>query len=73
MEATLKVNGITVVGPVSEAFKQILTPDALKFVGELAREFEPRRRELLERRTEVQKAIDSGTVSRFSDRNPTYP
>ncbi len=65
MAATLKVNGITVVGPVSEAFKQILTPDALKFIGELAREFEHRRRELLVRRTEVQKAIDSGTLPDF--------
>ena len=60
MEATLKVNGIEVLGPVTDTFKQILTPEALKFVGALAREFEPRRKNLLERRKAVQKDIDSG-------------
>ena len=65
METTLKVNGIAVLDRVSEAFKQILTPEALRFVGELAREFEPRRKELLERRKVVQKAIDSGKFPDF--------
>jgi len=65
MEATLKVNGIEVVGPVSDEFKQILTPEALQFVGALAREFDARRRELLERRKAVQKEIDSGKFPDF--------
>ena len=65
MEATLNVDGIEVFGPVSNAFKQILTPDALQFVGALAREFEPRRQELLERRKAVQKDIDSGKFPDF--------
>ena len=65
MEATIKINGIEVIGPVSEAFQQILTPEALQFVGALAREFESRRKELLQRRIEVQKAIDGGSFPDF--------
>ena len=65
MAATLNVDGIEVIGPVSDAFKQILTPEALQFVGALAREFEPRRQELLERRKAVQKDIDSGKFPDF--------
>ena len=65
MDATLKANGVEVFGTVSEAFKQILTPEALRFVGELALEFETRRRELLERRKAVQRAIDSGKLPDF--------
>jgi len=65
MEATLKVNGIEVFGPVSDEFKHILTPEALKFVGALAREFDSRRKELLERRKTVQQDIDSGKFPDF--------
>lgn len=65
MEATITVNGIEVFGPVSEALQQIFTPEALRFVGGLAREFESRRKELLERRKDVQKAIDGGKFPDF--------
>ena len=65
MEATLRVDGIEVSGPVTEAFGQILTPEALQFVGALAREFDGRRVDLLERRKQVQQAIDSGQFPDF--------
>ena len=65
MDATSGVNGIAIFSPVSEEFKQILTPDALNFIGEMAREFETRRKELLARRKDVQKAIDSGKLPDF--------
>jgi malate synthase len=39
-----------VVGPMEDRFEEILTPSALAFVGELQREFGPRRTELLARR-----------------------
>lgn len=65
MAPTIKINGIEVFGPVSEEFQRILTPDALRFVGELAREFESRRKELLERRKDVQKDIDGGKFPDF--------
>ncbi len=38
----------------------IVTPDALDFLQGLARRFGPRRKELLQRRTEVQRAIKDG-------------
>ncbi len=67
MEATLGVDGVEVFGPVTDAFGQIVTPEALEFVGVLAREFDGRRVELLERRREVQKAIDGGQFPDFLD------
>jgi malate synthase len=65
MEASIRVDGIEVKAPVPEAFQQILTPEALRFVGGLAREFETRRNELLQRRKAVQQAIDGGTLPDF--------
>jgi malate synthase len=65
MDTTLKVDGIEVVGPVTEAFARILTPEALKFVGNLVREFEPRRKELFERRKEIQDNITGLNCGRW--------
>ena len=65
MEATLQANGVEVMGPVTGSFRTILTPEALSFVGDLARAFEARRRELLERRKTVQAAIDAGKLPDF--------
>jgi malate synthase len=44
---------------------EILTPEASRFLTKLAREFEPRRRELLERRQTRQKEIDAGVMPDF--------
>jgi malate synthase len=44
---------------------EILTPEALAFVELLQRELGPRRRELLERRAERQRELDSGTKPDF--------
>ncbi|MGD8285264.1 MAG: malate synthase A [Desulfobacterales bacterium] len=65
MNATVKTNGIEVTGSATAEFAKILTPEALKFVGSLAREFEMRRRELLERRQKVQAEIDNGALPDF--------
>ncbi|MEN8690382.1 MAG: malate synthase A, partial [Desulfobacterales bacterium] len=54
------VAGIEVTGPVSAEFSQILTPEALAFVGGLARKFDTRRKELLDRRQQVQADINAG-------------
>jgi malate synthase len=45
--------------------ERVLTPSALDFVGELARRFEPRRRELLERRRDVRRQLRSGYLPAF--------
>ena len=43
----------------------ILTPEARRFLTKLAREFEPRRRELLQRRQARQRQIDAGVMPDF--------
>ncbi|MDQ2744303.1 MAG: malate synthase A [Chloroflexota bacterium] len=57
--------GVEVTGPLSQEYAEILTPEALAFIAGLAREFEPRRRELLRRRQEVQARIDEGWTPDF--------
>ena len=44
---------------------RILTPEASRFLTQLARRFESRRRDLLERRQMRQREIDSGTLPEF--------
>ncbi len=57
--------GIIIKAPVSGAFREILTPEALSLIGTLAREFDGRRISLLERRKKVQADIDSGKFPDF--------
>jgi malate synthase len=57
--------GIEITTPVSDAFAEILTPDALAFVAKLAHAFSATRQELLQKRTERQAAIDAGQLPDF--------
>lgn len=57
--------GLEILGSVSDAHRDILTPDALEFFCALQREFNPRRVELLEQRKVRQKAIDRGELPTF--------
>ena len=64
--------GVTVSGPVTNAFAQILTPEALAFVARLHRQFESRRRELLARREELMRTIArTAEEGRLADEDPT--
>src|SRR4051812_29865733 len=54
-----------VLGEVTNQFAEILTPEALGFVAELHRRFEPRRKELLARRAKRQKEFDAGVQPDF--------
>ncbi|MDX1406148.1 MAG: malate synthase A [Woeseiaceae bacterium] len=58
-------SALEIVGPVDDGYAAILSEDALGFVGALCREFTPRVRELLERRTARQKEIDGGKLPDF--------
>jgi malate synthase len=49
----------------NEIETQILTPEASRFLTRMAREFEPRRRELLERRRTRQMETDAGALPGF--------
>ena len=59
------LDGIEIRGPIAENFSEILTPDALRFVARLQREFNGRRKELLERREKRQAEIDQGKKPDF--------
>lgn len=65
MEPTIASDGVTVHGPLEDRFSDVLTPAALSFLATLAREFEGRRRSLLERRRAVQAEIDAGKLPDF--------
>src|SRR3954467_7770655 len=57
------VSGVEILGPVEGRFDEVLTEDAVGFVAELHRRFEPRRRELLEaRRERMRKLHEGGTL-----------
>ena len=57
--------GIEIKGEYSAQFVEILTPEALKFVAKLQREFNSRRLTLLKKRQEKQAEIDSGIMPDF--------
>src|SRR4051794_31006570 len=52
--------GVQVSGDLTDAAREILTPDALAFLAKLQRAFNARRKECLERRQERQAALDRG-------------
>jgi malate synthase len=56
---------LDVLGPIGPGFADILTPGALRFLTLLAREFEPRRQELLARRVERQQRLTAGELPDF--------
>ena len=57
--------GISITQPIPPGGEEILTPEALTLVAELHRKFNPRRKELLERRIKRQAEIDGGTLPDF--------
>src|ERR1700736_2868677 len=59
------LDSIEIKGPIAENFSEILTPDALRFVARLQREFNGRRKQLLERREKRQAEIDQGKKPGF--------
>jgi len=56
---------VEIRGPLTDAYKEILTDEAVAFVASLARKFEARRQELLARRQVRQQAIDAGQFPDF--------
>src|SRR5688572_4303379 len=59
------VRGVEVVGPPVPGSERVLTPDALAFVADLHRRFNPTRQTLLARRAERQRRIDGGEMPDF--------
>ena len=65
LNPSLAEDGLELKGPVPPAFGEILTVDALRFLGKLAREFEGRRQALLQARKARQKELDDGKIPDF--------
>ena len=59
------MEGMATLATRNEVETQILTPEATRFLTKLAREFESRRRELLQRRQTRQREIDAGKMPDF--------
>jgi malate synthase len=57
--------GLEIAGPLNPRTVEILSPAACAFLGDLFRRFDPRRRELLERRAARQREIDAGKMPEF--------
>jgi malate synthase len=58
-------NQFEIKGPLSGEHSAILTPQAAEFITRLSLAFEPRRQELLDRRTARQREIDAGKMPDF--------
>src|SRR5579864_1674138 len=64
--ATPSINvNLEVTGPVSGAYREILSVEALEFLAHVAKQFEKRRIELLARREARQRELDSGKLPNF--------
>jgi malate synthase len=59
------VSGVEILGSVEGPFGEVLTEDSVRFVAELHRRFDGRRRELLERRRERHRELDQGGTLDF--------
>ena len=58
-------SGIQVTGKTTPEAAEILTPEALAFMADLAREFEHTRRTLMQARAARQEEIDAGAIPDF--------
>jgi malate synthase len=65
LNTPLTPTGVEVKGPVTGQYADVLTEQALAFLAQLARKFENRRRELLERRAVRQREISAGHLPDF--------
>lgn len=52
--------GVQIKAPVKGRFMEIVTPEAIAFLVDLHRKFNPRRKELLAARVERQRRLDAG-------------
>ena len=65
LQAMTIIGGVEVRGTLNQAYREILTPEALAFVADLQRHFNKRRLLLLEDRQNRQTALDGGELPDF--------
>ena len=63
--AAPRVTGVTIKGKLGPRYREILSPPALRFLGDLHREFESTRERLLAARAEQQERYDAGELPDF--------
>ena len=59
------VAGVELLAPIPAGLEHVLTPAALAFVADLQRRFDPRRRELLQRRSAIARHLAAGALPNF--------
>jgi malate synthase len=62
---TRTLENVKISGKMTPEFEKILTPDALQFLADLHKEFNPRRLELLQKRKDRQLEINKGKLPAF--------
>jgi len=65
MTEPIQLEGVEFRAPISGTYAGILTPEAVAFLVDLQRTFNPRRKELLAARVERQKLLDAGVKPDF--------
>ena len=65
LNESLAAEGIELRGRVTAEYAEILTPEALRFLAKMARQFEATRRELLDRRVARYEEIKAGRLPDF--------
>src|ERR1044071_5035350 len=58
-------DGVEILGEITPAYAEILTPEAVRFLAELSRRFEPIRAERLAARIKRQAELDGGALPDF--------
>src|SRR5437660_3184465 len=58
-------DGVQILGEMTPAYSEILTPEAIRFLAKLAQRFEPTRQERLAARVKKQAEIDAGALLDF--------
>jgi malate synthase len=64
-QSNFEIPGVKITGKIPEEYKSILTRDALEFIADLHRKFNPVRVKLLQDRQDRQKEIDGGKLPGF--------
>jgi len=65
MPRSIDIPGVEFLAPISESYAEILTPEAVAFVIDLQRNFNARRKALLDARHQRQKRLDAGEKPNF--------
>jgi malate synthase len=65
MAAAINIDGLEIKAPITDAYSEILTTEALNFVVKLQRAFNQKRLELLNARHQRQQRIDKGELPDF--------